>query len=144
MTVAMEALAGRSLAPREFEVLGLVARGMSNEEIAAELFLSVDTVKTHVRRLLAKLGAVDRTHAVALGFERGLLLTDAGREVRARLAAAQGLLACAREVLSVVPRCRWHGEAVEGLGECSECERWLSAQRVRQGAVELLRGGGGV
>jgi len=49
--------------PPEHEVLVLVARGMTNGEIAAHLFLSVGTVKTHVKRIFAKLGLHDRTHA---------------------------------------------------------------------------------
>jgi DNA-binding NarL/FixJ family response regulator len=54
------------LSAREREVLALVTEGRSNEEIAAELFISYRTVKTHVSAILRKLGARDRTHAVAL------------------------------------------------------------------------------
>jgi len=57
---------------REREVLVLIARGLSNPEIAAELFLSEATVKTHVGRLLAKTDSRDRVHLVLLAFEAGL------------------------------------------------------------------------
>ena len=58
---------------REIEVLQLVADGLVNREIGQHLFLSEETVKSHVRHLLAKLQARSRAHAVAVGFRRGLI-----------------------------------------------------------------------
>ena len=61
------------LTPRQLEVLRTVAAGASNREVAAELDISVPTVKTHLREILARLDATSRTHAVAVARERGLL-----------------------------------------------------------------------
>jgi len=62
-----------ALTPAEVRVLGLIADGNANKEIAAQLSLSEDTVKGQVRNILAKLGAKDRTHAAMIAFKRGIL-----------------------------------------------------------------------
>jgi DNA-binding NarL/FixJ family response regulator len=62
-----------ALTPREVDVLRLVAKGNANKEIAAQLSLTEETVKSHIRNILAKLEANDRTHAVAKGIKRGII-----------------------------------------------------------------------
>jgi DNA-binding NarL/FixJ family response regulator len=69
----VRAPAHEPLSSRELDVLALVARGTSNRDAAARLFISEATVKTHLLHIYAKLGVNDRAAAVATGFERGLL-----------------------------------------------------------------------
>ena len=62
-----------ALTPREIEVLSLIAAGNSNKLIADQLSITQETVKGHVKNILSKLGANDRTHAVTLGLKRGII-----------------------------------------------------------------------
>jgi DNA-binding NarL/FixJ family response regulator len=68
----------QSLTEREREVLALVAQGLSNDEIAAKLYLSPLTAKTHVSRAMSKLGARDRAQLVVTAYETGLVVPGAG------------------------------------------------------------------
>jgi DNA-binding NarL/FixJ family response regulator len=61
------------LTPREIDVLRLIAKGNANKEIAGQLSLNEETIKGHVKNILAKLGVHDRTHAVTTGLKRGII-----------------------------------------------------------------------
>jgi DNA-binding NarL/FixJ family response regulator len=62
-----------ALTPREIDVLRLIAVGSANKEIANQLSVTEDTVKSRVKNILLKLGASDRTHAVTIGLKRGIV-----------------------------------------------------------------------
>jgi DNA-binding NarL/FixJ family response regulator len=69
----MRAPAEEALSPRELEILGAVARGLSNKEIGRQLYVSEATVKTHLLRVFGKLGVDDRTAAVTVALKRGII-----------------------------------------------------------------------
>jgi DNA-binding CsgD family transcriptional regulator len=69
----MEHLGDETLSKREIEVLQKVAGGNRNSEIAALLFISEETVKGHIKHIMEKLRATDRTEAVAVGIRRGII-----------------------------------------------------------------------
>jgi two-component system, NarL family, response regulator len=77
-------LAGRALSERELDVLERVEQGWTNECIAADLRIAVPTVKRHMDRVLSKLGARNRAHAVALAYRTGLFVIGTPRRVRDR------------------------------------------------------------
>lgn len=118
MTVVFGRLAGKGLTRREREVLRFAARGLANEEIAARLYLSPDTVRTHMRRVIAKLGARGRAHAVALSLARDV-----------------------RPALAFFPACRLHPQVAPLPDACPDCRRWVDARRVLA-EVDVLLGGG--
>ncbi len=62
-----------ALTSREIDILKRIARGNGNKEVAAQLSLTEETIKSHVKNILAKLGAHDRTHAVTIGIKRGII-----------------------------------------------------------------------
>lgn len=73
------------LSRREYQVLELIANGLENQEIAKQLFVSVETIRTHVKGILRKLCARDRAHAVAVAYQLGVLVPDpAGEHIRPR------------------------------------------------------------
>jgi DNA-binding NarL/FixJ family response regulator len=78
----------KALSNREFQVLSLIADGLSNQGIADALVLSVETVRTHIKGVLRKLEARDRAHAVARGFRAGLLAQHGERIARTTLGPA--------------------------------------------------------
>jgi len=68
-----DSLSQESLTPREVQVLQCVAMGKPNKQIAAELMISEDTIKGHLRSIMEKMGASNRTHAVTMGIQRGII-----------------------------------------------------------------------
>jgi len=76
----MHAPAGEAISAREIEVLTLVARGASNKEIARGLHISEATVKSHLIHIFSKLGVADRTAAVMVALERGLISLEQGKQ----------------------------------------------------------------
>lgn len=92
-------MTAEAIGSREHQVLGLIARGRSNREIGDALGISEHTAKTYVSRLMAKLGARDRAHAVALGYQAGLLTVDPVQFVQDNLNDARADLDLIREVI---------------------------------------------
>ena len=82
----------KTLSPREREIMGLLSQGLSGEEAAKQLYLSSETVRTHVRNAMSKLGAATRAHAVALALQRGEIcpsVLDVRRSADVRSAPAR-------------------------------------------------------
>jgi DNA-binding NarL/FixJ family response regulator len=71
-----ERFSGSALTERETDVLRLIVRGLNNKDIAARLFISEATVKTHINNLLSKLGVADRTQAATTALQRGIVHLD--------------------------------------------------------------------
>lgn len=72
-TLLGEILEGEPLTERELEILDLVARGKTSQQIADQLYLALETVRTYRKRIYAKLGAYTSSHAVAISIGRGLI-----------------------------------------------------------------------
>jgi two-component system, NarL family, response regulator len=73
-----QSMAHPELSERELQVLQYMANGRSNKEIGQVLYISENTVKAHVKSILAKLDAMGRTEAIAIAIKRGLIVTQAG------------------------------------------------------------------
>lgn len=140
-------LAGMDLSAREVEVLGLVSLSLSNGEIGQRLGLAETTVKSHVRRILVKLGAAGREHAVRLGFEAGYLALVPARP-RPHLVAERAVATSSRrtltadlahiavEVRTVDPRTLRDGDLeIFAL----RLERAAKAAAVQTAGIEILR-----
>jgi len=74
-----ERLAEQTLTAREIQVLRLVAWGNANTQVAAQLSIAVETVRMHIKNILGKLSANDRTHAVTIAVTRGIMRLGEGR-----------------------------------------------------------------
>ncbi len=113
------------LTAREREVLTLLARGMSNADMGRELFLSETTIKSHVTRMLSKLGVNSRVQAVVVAYETGLVRPGANLRRREVAAAQEGVLERIEVIL--LPRRRLDVEVVE--------RRAAEGQRLAEGVV---------
>jgi DNA-binding NarL/FixJ family response regulator len=83
-SILAEHVSRSGLSSREIEVLELLARGMSNKEIAHKLSLADGTIKSHIKNILTKLDANDRTHAAFIAIQRGILRVDSSDSLRDR------------------------------------------------------------
>lgn len=90
---------GIRITERQLEIIAELAKGLSNEEIGVKLFISADTVKAHVFRIIRQLGAKNRTEAVAIAYQQGYLVPERRDDLTLRRASER-----AQRLLDLVPR----------------------------------------
>lgn len=111
---------GTALTAREVDVIRLVAVGMTNQGIGRELYLSTDTVRSHVARMCRRMDAHNRAHLVTRAVERGILVDPAGASAGVRMLRSRVGVLSARVGSAERERDRWrrmHSDAMERIGE---------------------------
>lgn len=120
---------------RQLEMLRYVSHGYSNGEIAKKTNVALDTVKTHLRRLFAELGAVDRAHAVRIGFEEGMLFPAEHRRPRVGVLEPRAARLRMRRVIDgrfVAVNAPRHGVYTTYTNWACRCEPCTVANREKQ------------